>query len=267
MASTSHKEAFVAKWTEPLSNLLVSLLVEEVKKGNRTTSTYNKAGWKNIHAEFNKQTGFPYTLVQVKNRVNKPRKLYMSFKKLLSQTGFGWDNVNKRWLWMIRVYGRLMSSDRAKFKNEGFPHYPDLCIVFGDTHATGDYVAGNAQDRVVSEGADNGGDDNIGDAIGDPKQFNEHQVDDGVFTPDVAATLVHEKHKLDRTPNSKRRRKSNTFDVNTCCKAIHDMIKFKTSQSTTSGSVTSHATSPVDPYSIAAVIAVLNGMPDLEQNL
>lgn len=160
----------------------------------------------------------------------------------------------------------------AKFKNYGFPQYPDLCIVFGDTYANREYAAGNAaenaEEYVVSEGEDNGiSGNNVGGAtIGDPEEFNENCIDEGAFTSDATPTLVRKKHKLNRTPNSKRRRKSNTSDVSDTCKAIQEMIKLRTVQST-SGSVTSQASLPVDPYSIGAVVAILNGMPDLEQNL
>lgn len=76
----------------------------------------------------------------------------------------------------------------AKFKNDGFPQYLDLCIVFGDAYATGEYVARNveenAKDYVVSKGEDNGvSGDNVGGAtIGDPEEFNENNGDEGVFT-------------------------------------------------------------------------------------
>lgn len=89
----SHKGTFVAKWTEPLTNIFVSLLVEEVKKGNRTTTTYNKTGWNNIHSEFVKKTGLDYNVVQLKNKVNKLKTQFSSFKKLLGQSGFGWDEI------------------------------------------------------------------------------------------------------------------------------------------------------------------------------
>ncbi|KAK3437106.1 hypothetical protein EUGRSUZ_C01733 [Eucalyptus grandis] len=209
-----HKEAFIAKWTESLTNVLISLLVEEVKKGNRPTCTYNKVGWNNIHVEFNKQTELHYNVVQLKNRVNKLKKQYSSFKKLLSQSGFGWDNVNKTVtveessVWDSHIKDNI---EWAKFKNDGFPQYPDLCIVFGDTYATGAYTAGNAEENakeyVVSDEEDNGvsGDNGGGDTIGDAEESNENDVDTGVLASDATPTSVREKHKLNRTPNSKRR--------------------------------------------------------------
>ncbi|KAL3721174.1 hypothetical protein ACJRO7_005918 [Eucalyptus globulus] len=275
-----HKEAFIAKWTKSLTNVLISLLVEEVKKGNRPTCTYNKVGWNNIHVEFNKQTELHYNVVQLKNRVNKLKKQYSSFKKLFSQSGFGWDNVNKTVtveessVWDSHIKDNI---EWAKFKNDGFPQYPDFCIVFGDTYATGAYTTGNAEENaeeyVVSDEEDNGvsGDNGGGDTIGDAEESNENDVDTGVLASDATPTLVREKHKLNRTPNSKRRRKSNNHELGVTMKAIQEMIKSRTAKST-SDSITSEALPPVapppvDPYSIAVVVAVLNDMSDLEHNL
>ncbi|XP_056164988.1 uncharacterized protein LOC130137522 [Syzygium oleosum] len=262
----SQKEAINAKWTESLTNLYVSLLVEEVKKGNRTSSTYNKAGWTNIRTEFNKRSGLQYNQVQLKNKVNKLRKQYGSFKKLLSQSGFGWDNVNKTVvvddpsIWECHVKD---NSEWAKFKKDGFPQYPDLCIVFADTYATGEHAVGNAEDLMVSDEGDTSG----GHADLSREDVSEHHVDEGVFTSDKTATPVHDKHKLDRTPNTKRRKQSHSSIIGSTCKALQDLIKTRASQSVT-GSITSQVASPpVDPYSIAAVIGVLVSMPELEQNL
>ncbi|KAK3420840.1 hypothetical protein EUGRSUZ_G00498 [Eucalyptus grandis] len=70
-------------------------LVYEGRKRNRITSTFNKVGWNNIRAEFIKQSRYQYNLLQLKNNVNKLRRRYGSFKKLILQSSFGWENVNK----------------------------------------------------------------------------------------------------------------------------------------------------------------------------
>ncbi|KAF8034082.1 hypothetical protein BT93_C0381 [Corymbia citriodora subsp. variegata] len=251
----SQKEAFMAKWTEPLTNELVSLLVAEVKKGNCTTCTYNKIGWNNIHVEFNKRTRLHFSIVQLKNRVNKLKGQYGSFKKLLSQSGFGWDNVNNTGAVANQSVCETHIKDNsewAKFKNDGFPQYPSLCIVFGDAYATREYASRNVEKVVLFSEEDDNGVDGGGDGGGDPEELDEHPIDDEAFIPNVTSTLDRQKHKLDRTSNSKRRRKSSTYDVSSACKAIHKMMKFKTSQST-SGFVTSDVPSPIDPYSIGAV--------------
>ncbi|XP_010042430.2 uncharacterized protein LOC104431504 [Eucalyptus grandis] len=266
----SQKEAFTAKWTakwtKPLTSLYVSLLVEEVKKGNRTSSAFNKAGWNNIRTEFNKRARLQYTQVQLKNKVNKLKKQYSSFKKLISQSGFGWDNVNKivvvddPSIWEPHVKDNI---EWAKFKKDGFPQYSDLCIVFGDTYATGEHTTGNAEDLVMLDELGIGG----GDADDGREDLSEHYIDVGVFMSDKIPTSVHDKDRMDKTPNSKRRRRSHSFGVANTCKIIREMIKTRTSQSV-SGSINSQVTSPpVDPFSVFAVIDVLVAMPTLEQDL
>ncbi|KAF8024258.1 hypothetical protein BT93_F1451 [Corymbia citriodora subsp. variegata] len=252
---TSQKEAFNAKWTESLTNFYISLLVEEIKKGNCTSSTYNKVGWNNIRIKFNKQIGLQYTQVQLKNKANKLKKQYGSFKKLLSQSGFGWDNVSKT------VVVNDPSIWEPHIKNDGFPQYADLCIVFGDTYATGEHAAANAEDFVLSDELGTDGND----AEYGRENISEHHVTEEAFTPD--ATPVHDKHNLDRTPSSKRRKNSHSFGIAKTCKALQEMIKTRASLSV-SGSVTSEAPSPpIDPFLISAVIDVLVSMPELKQDL
>jgi len=81
---------------ESVTNLFIGLLVDEIKKGNRTSSTFNKVRWRNIQTEFVRQTRCQYSILQPRNKVNKLRKQYSNFHKLMSQSGFGWDNVNKK---------------------------------------------------------------------------------------------------------------------------------------------------------------------------
>lgn len=155
-------------------------------------------------------------MVQMRNKVNKLRKQYSSFQKLISQSGFGWDNVNKRVtvddpsIWEAHIKENV---DWAKFRKGGFPQYPELCIVFGGTYATGEYGIGNAQDVTVSEeddigdgnpGGDNSGynaygDNSGGNAYGDAggghtDDFGNHHTDERVFTPEDAGTSTRGKH-------------------------------------------------------------------------
>ncbi|XP_042488357.1 uncharacterized protein At2g29880-like [Macadamia integrifolia] len=84
-----------AKWSQANVDTLIVLMVEEVKKGNRTTSTFNKAGWNNIANNFKEKIGVNYAIIQLKNKVNKLRQDYSQFKKLLETTGFGWDTASR----------------------------------------------------------------------------------------------------------------------------------------------------------------------------
>ncbi|XP_030537294.2 uncharacterized protein LOC115745830 isoform X2 [Rhodamnia argentea] len=219
----SQKDTFNAKWNETSTNYFVSLMVEEVKKGNRTSCTFNKTGWKNIRIAFNNKIGFQYTQVQLRNKHNKLRIQYGSFKKLLGQSGFGWDNVNKKVtvddpsIWELHLKD---NNEWAKFKKDGFPIYLELCIIFGGTYATGEQAIGTGQNLPLSD------DDNCEDDGNDfVEGFGDHHLDEEGFTPANPSTPVHDNHNLDRTPNTKRRKKSNQYNLTTTCKTIEDMIK------------------------------------------
>lgn len=198
----------------------------------------------------------------------------------MSQSGFGWDNVNKRVavddpsIWESHV---KENAEWAKFRNDGFPQYPELCIVFGGTYATGEYGIGNAQYVTVSDEDDNGdgnayGDNSGGNAYGDAggghtDDFGDHHTDERVFTPEDAGTSTRGKHRLDRTPNTKRRRKSPQNSIDDTCKAIQDFLKVKSSQSGNGSATSGVMPSPEDPFSVAAVMDILLTMPEIEQDL
>ncbi|XP_048140239.1 uncharacterized protein LOC125316275 [Rhodamnia argentea] len=208
-------------------------MVEEVKKGICTSCTFNKTGWKNIRTTFNNKIGFQYTQVQLRNKHNKLRIQYGSFKKLLGQSGFD----NNEW---------------TKFKKDGFPIYLELCIIFGGTYATGEQAIGTGQNLPLSD------DDNCEDDDNDFLEgFGYHHLDEEGFTPANPSTPVHDKHNLDRTPNTKRRKKSSQYNLIMTRKAIEDMIK------------SSPATSqpPVNPYSVAAVVTILLNILELDDGL
>ncbi|XP_030551779.2 uncharacterized protein LOC115756223 [Rhodamnia argentea] len=243
----SHKDTVIAKWTDQLTQLF-----------------------------YNKRTRQKYTLARFKNKTFKPKDEYGSFKKLISQSGFGWDNINKKVVVENdTVWGSHIKANPkwAKFRNEWLPLYHHLCILFEDTYATGEYTTGNVQEFVSSNDGDNGafGENDGGKELGgrDPQvgegSGNECQTGDG-FDNEQTATPTCEKHKLDRTPNSKRRRKSVAYDFASICKVIQEAVKMKMSQSSHT-SVTSHAPQPVDPYSMGAMITILKGMPDMDPSL
>ena len=99
MANANEKEkevVVVAKWNHKEEKVLVELMVEQVKKGNRPTTTFSTKAWNEIIDEFYRRTGNKYTKSQFVNKFNKLRLVYREFKKLRDiPTGFGWDPVTK----------------------------------------------------------------------------------------------------------------------------------------------------------------------------
>lgn len=82
-----------AKWTTPLTQILVDLMVDEVHKGNKKNYSFGKKAWKSITDEFYKKTGLKWDKEQLKNRYAVLRKQYTIAKLLLEQSDFKWDET------------------------------------------------------------------------------------------------------------------------------------------------------------------------------
>lgn len=92
-----------AKWTASLTKALVELMVEEIHKGNKSSKSFSKKGWKFICDNFRIQTGYWWDNEQLKSRYVALRKQYVSVALLLDQPDFQWDEAT----------GVIMASDEA----------------------------------------------------------------------------------------------------------------------------------------------------------
>ncbi|KAI9107713.1 hypothetical protein K1719_021376 [Acacia pycnantha] len=230
-------DGFTARWYDKNTIIFVNLMVEEVKIGNRTTSTFSKKAWQRMKEEFYKQTGLLYTLPQLRNKMNKLRTEYSSFKKLLSITGFGWNPVLKTAttedasLWDVHVKD---NSQWEKFWKSGLPYWEHPIDTTNPVLDRQEY------------------------------QEDEHLLNDELFSPDPIETPNPLLHRQDRTPNAKRRRRSGNADYAMACQAMHDLVKIRQNQY--DNNVANSATAKVneDPYSIEVAMDVLNDMVGLE---
>ncbi|XP_042487082.1 uncharacterized protein At2g29880-like [Macadamia integrifolia] len=252
-----------AKWSQANVDTLIVLMVEEVKKGNRTTSTFNKAGWNNIANNFKEKTGVNYAIVQLKNKVNKLRQDYSQFKKLLETTGFGWDTasrtctVDDESIWESHIKD---NPTWARFKKHGLPQWLELCMVFGDTYADGE-GSGTQTTMLETLGAN--------DARNMIESCDESSSADEV-TPlgDTQTEAVEKrpvtKHRHDRTPNAKRRRtKSNDWLM--AFKAIQDISKSRVERDASMSTASTQNAERM--YGITRAMEVLESGYELDEAL
>ncbi|XP_043699930.1 uncharacterized protein LOC122650593 [Telopea speciosissima] len=195
-----------ATWSQTNIDIFVNIMLSEVRKGNRTTSTFNKAGWRNIMEEFTKETGVKYSYQQIWNNMNKLRQDYSNFKKLLDTTGFGWNSLT-----------RTATIDDDLIWDRHI--HPELCMIFGDTYASGD---GGMNKRTAFDHIE--ATETKGDAY---ESIDESNSADGmdvipISQPEPTHTPARsqpQNHRHDRTPNTKRR-KSRSSDWAMAIKAI-----------------------------------------------
>lgn len=92
-----------AKWTSALTKVLVDLLVDQVRQGNKRNKSFDKKAWECVCEDFREQTGLTWDNEQLKSRYAALRKQYVIVKSLLDHGDFQWDQST----------GVIMATDEA----------------------------------------------------------------------------------------------------------------------------------------------------------
>ncbi|RAL46504.1 hypothetical protein DM860_004783 [Cuscuta australis] len=127
-----------AKWNAHLTNILVELMVEQARIGNKQSKFFNKEAWKFICDEFHKETGLPWDQEQLRSRYTALRKHYAIVRSILDQSDFKWDEstgaiiaTNEAWDAYIKEH-----PDAEILRSTGCPTYMQLRAIFAETNKT-----------------------------------------------------------------------------------------------------------------------------------
>ncbi|ONK56923.1 uncharacterized protein A4U43_C10F14710 [Asparagus officinalis] len=132
-------------WPEEIELYFIDLMKEEVKKGNRHTTTFTRTSWKFIEDELKKKSGKEYPHEQLKNKFNQLRQRWRNLKSLLTDTAVGYTVST----------GQISATEDTHkyaryFRRKGCKGYDKLCIIFGDTIATGDNAYPSTKSPTIS---------------------------------------------------------------------------------------------------------------------
>ncbi|XP_043696780.1 L10-interacting MYB domain-containing protein-like [Telopea speciosissima] len=125
-------------WSTVEVALLVRLMVDNVRAGNKSGATLSNNGWDDIHTRLETTLGRVFDRKQIRNKFNKMRIEYGSFKSLLQTTGFGWNSftqtvtVDDDSVWDKAI---VANSGWKKFRHQSLAHWSELQIIFGDSYA------------------------------------------------------------------------------------------------------------------------------------
>lgn len=82
-----------ATWTDSTTRIFCEVCAEEVHAGNRPNTHFNKIGWANVIKKFQQRTGLRYDQKQLKNKWEKMKTDFTTWKNLIEkETGLGWDH-------------------------------------------------------------------------------------------------------------------------------------------------------------------------------
>jgi hypothetical protein len=103
-----------------------------------------KEAWSVVIKKLNAKHGLNLTSEKVKNQKNAFQKIFLEYKFLGCQSGFGWDAEkglatadNRVWEELIEAHSHR---ELAKFKDKPFPLYNLASSVWDGTAATGDFA-------------------------------------------------------------------------------------------------------------------------------
>ncbi|XP_052195661.1 L10-interacting MYB domain-containing protein-like [Diospyros lotus] len=128
-----------AKWTTPLTKILVDLMVEQVHKGNRQNHSFGKKAWNSISDDFCQKTSLKWDKEQLKNRYAVLKRQYGIVKLLLDQSEFMWDEATGTILAEDEVWERVLKEhpDAETVRSSGCPIYRQLCTIFSERGSNG----------------------------------------------------------------------------------------------------------------------------------
>jgi hypothetical protein len=136
-----------AKWNDAQKWILADCMVEETQSGVFTDNGFKSAAWNRIHEAFNhicadRSIVCNYDKQQLSSQHSTFKKKFKVFQKLLEQSGFGFNDTECLVTADPDTWVAYISShpDAAEFKNNPFPFYHKLNIVFTGKYATGKYA-------------------------------------------------------------------------------------------------------------------------------
>ncbi|KAA8532000.1 hypothetical protein F0562_006858 [Nyssa sinensis] len=238
MASRSSQSR--AKWTTSLTKILVELMVDQVRKGNRQNNSFSKKAWKYMCDEFYKKTGLKWDKEQLKNRYAFLRKQHNIVKLLLDQSDFIWDEATGAIVAKDEVWDNYTKEhpDAETIRSGGCSIYKQLCTIFSELAKNGEYNGsaehkGGTPDSIPCP-------DPLNTFQGEPSSESEEETDMGdeqdrfqsaiparkrgrKGIDDAIANAILEMAAASKLRADAIKQKNDRFSITDCVKALDEM--------------------------------------------
>lgn len=120
-------------WTPAMDQFFIELMLDQVKRGNKTENTFNKQAWNDMLASFNEKFGPQHGKRVLRHRYKKLWKYYSDITILLKQNGFSWDETQQMvaadddvWDAYLKVHPHART-----YRTKTLPNYYDLLLIYG----------------------------------------------------------------------------------------------------------------------------------------
>ncbi|XP_042519162.1 uncharacterized protein LOC122092928 [Macadamia integrifolia] len=193
--------------------------------------------------------------------MNKLRRQYNSFRRLLETTGFGWDANARTATVEDSVWESAIKENKewAKYRREGLPWWPELLEIFFDSNACGD--RGLSQSTATTPRSTN--------VVVDDDEFQDTEPDVSEGCSGEPDNSAPPKRQIDRTPTD-RRRKSQTCTLKNSAQDFREFVRWRMDKG--NSSATSAIVRPLDPmydgpHSVMSCQKLLDTLEDLPSDL
>ncbi|KAL2327331.1 hypothetical protein Fmac_020758 [Flemingia macrophylla] len=140
-------------WSPMMDQFFVELMLDHLLKGNKIGRTFKRKAWVDMTESFNDRFGCHCGRVVLRNRFNVLRRHYNSINVLLGKEGFSWDKTQHKvvaadqvWQKCIRVHHNF-----RLYKTKSMPFYSGMCTICRNE----DTLGGKSNPEKGSSGGNN----------------------------------------------------------------------------------------------------------------
>ncbi|XP_028084239.1 uncharacterized protein LOC114285401 [Camellia sinensis] len=261
-------------WTPRIETKLINMLRDEVRNNQTTgrTTSWTIRHWNHYANQLHNIYGFRYTGVKVRQKYQRLKADYQTFKRLQAQTGLGWDPIIGTVVAPDEFWDKA-SRNVKKFRTKGFEYFQEMAEIVENCCATGALSRASTQGPIDSEEEDdmlnkfwnadvdgsNAGGSNAAEAI-PVDLFRDEYID-------PAKGKSHKRGPATRQTDSGRSKKSRSSGFDDVCAAFTSYVQAKTGHSRARENETEAVSACGDDYSLDAcqdALLELGDIPSLQ---
>ncbi|XP_025883702.1 uncharacterized protein [Solanum lycopersicum] len=150
------------RWSKPMKYLMLEILADEVKQGNKSTNQFKVISFNRVSNAINEQLGMDCSPKHVENHLKTLRSTWNIVQTLLNKSGLGRDDNLKMITASPRVYAMHIQAHPShdKFINKKIDMFEEMSLVCGNDPARGD-CAKSFEDIGLDCSSEKGNEDEI----------------------------------------------------------------------------------------------------------
>ncbi|KAJ4830304.1 hypothetical protein Tsubulata_018238 [Turnera subulata] len=121
-----------SNWSLVMDQYFVELMLDQIRKGNRSDKRFSIQAWKEMLALFNAKFSSQHGKTFLKRRYRKLLKYYADARSILQRKGFYWDEKQHKIMADDGVWDMYIKAhpDMHWFRKKTLPNYQDLSLVY-----------------------------------------------------------------------------------------------------------------------------------------